>query len=222
MIIQDLLDIILRLRMAGKEGESDILFDSGDPEAAPLRINGVYLDEDGDLCLESDERKGEGLSISDIADVISMYDRNTVVYFLSVSRKGEKILFNIKDGGTRDLCDPELRKIPVSMLHEALSAFDGNVRLHFESGSINFTINSVYLDGDGNVCLESNEVMELDDYIIGDLLDELSPLSSVSYDHGTLRAARVYFYDDDSGEYYGIYPDEVRTDADGEVWIKVR
>ena len=46
--------------------------------------------------------------------------------------------------------------------------------LHFESGTINFTVNSIYEDGEGCICLESNEIMELDDYPVGQLLEDLS------------------------------------------------
>ena len=55
--------------------------------------------------------------------------------------------------------------------------------------------------------------MELDDYPVGLLEEDLSHCS---------KERGVYFYDDDSREYYGIYPDEIRTDEKGDVWIKVR
>ena len=83
----------------------------------------------------------------------------------------------------------------------------------FESGTINFTVNSIYEDAQGCVCLESNEIMELDDYPVGMIVEELSHCS---------KETGIYFYDDDSKEYYGIYPDEIRTDEKGDVWIKVR
>ena len=63
------------------------------------------------------------------------------------------------------------------------------------------------------ICLESNEIMELDDYPVGLLLEDLSHCP---------KGTGIYFYDDDSQEYYGIYPDEIRTDEKGDVWIKVR
>ena len=83
----------------------------------------------------------------------------------------------------------------------------------FESGTINFTVNSIYEDAQGCVCLESNEIMELDDYPVGMIVEELSHCS---------KETGIYFYDDDSKEYYGIYPDEIRTDGNGDLWIKVR
>ena len=55
--------------------------------------------------------------------------------------------------------------------------------------------------------------MELDDYPVGLLMEDLS--------HNPEETG-IYFYDDDSEEYYGIYPDEIRTDEKGDVWIKVR
>ena len=55
--------------------------------------------------------------------------------------------------------------------------------------------------------------MELDDSPVGLLIEELS-----QWPEGT----GVYFYDDDSREYYGIYPDEIRADDKGDIWIKVR
>ena len=45
--------------------------------------------------------------------------------------------------------------------------------------------------------------MELDDYPVGLLLEDLSHCP---------KGTGIYFYDDDSQEYYGIYPDEIRTD----------
>lgn len=212
MIIQDLLDIILRLRMADKERSSDILFDCGAADGI-FRINSVYLDEDGDLCLESTMDPDKGVTISEIAETIAQYDRGTTVYFLLVGPDGEKTIFNIKDGGTPDKDSPELKLIRVGRFREAIQGLAPGSCLHLESGSINFTVNSVYFDDDGLVCLESNEIMELDDYLIGDLLEELAPLEDTQ---------RIYFYDDDSQEYYGIYPDELRLDAQGDVWIKIR
>ena len=55
--------------------------------------------------------------------------------------------------------------------------------------------------------------MELDDYPVGMIVEDLS--------HCSIETG-IYFYDDDSKEYYGIYPDEIRTDEKGDVWIKVR
>ena len=48
--------------------------------------------------------------------------------------------------------------------------------------------------------------MELDDYPVGLLMEDLS--------HNP-KETGIYFYDDDSQEYYGIYPDEIRTDEKG-------
>ena len=79
---------------------------------------------------------------------------------------------NIKDGGTKDRNSDELRIILAGRFTEALNKFSNDSILHFESGMINFTVNSIY--------------------------------------------------EDDSKEYYGIYPDEIRADEQGDVWIKVR
>ena len=48
--------------------------------------------------------------------------------------------------------------------------------------------------------------MELDDYPVGLLLEDLSHCP---------KGTGIYFYDDDSQEYYGIYPDEIRKDEKG-------
>ena len=213
MTARALVNIFLRLQMAGKEDGSDILFDSGREGESPFGITGIYLDEDGDICLESDARTSRALSAKEIAEAVRQYEEDRTVYFVSIDEKGEGELFNIKDGGTKDRHSKELRFILVHELVAFLSGQDPDGILHFESGTINFTVNSVYVDDEGCLCLESNEIMELDDYPVAMLLDELS---SVSQD------TKVVFYDDDSKEYYGIYPDEHRVDKAGDIWVNVR
>lgn len=206
-------NIFLRLDMAGKAEDSEFLFGSSEDGVDPFSITGVFLDEDGDVCLESDERKEYGLSATELAEAVSVYDGNKSIYFVHIDREGESTLFNIKDGGTKDRNSESLRIITAARVIEVLGKYAPEAILHFESGTINFTVNSIYEDGHGCICLESNEIMELDDYPVGLLIEELS-----HWPEGT----GVYFYDDDSKEYYGIYPDEIRTDEKGDVWIKVR
>lgn len=213
MTTRDLVNIFLRLEMAQKDGVSDLMFDSGAEGQSPFSITGVRLDEDGDVCLESDVRVKTTLSPKEIADAVSQYDGNKTVYFLSIDKNGEPELYNIKDGGTKDRFDNQLRIISCESLIDALGKFDKDAILHFESGTINFTINSVYMDPYGSLCLESNEIMELDDYPISMIMEDLS---------GQMGGTGVYFYDDDSKEFYGIYPDEYRIDDKGELWINVR
>ena len=173
----------------------------------------MVLGDEGDVCLESYDRMEEGLSAAELAEAVSVYDGNKTIYFVHIDRKGENTLFNIKDGGTKDRYSEDLRIIQAGRLIDALGEYSPESILHFESGTINFTVNSIYEDGEGCVCLESNELMELDDYPVGLLLEDLSHCS---------KGTGIYFFDDDSEEYYGIYPDEIRTDEKGEVWIKVR
>ena len=213
MTVEELTNIFLRLDMAGKAEDSEFLFGSSEDGVDPFPITGVFLDDDGDVCLESDERKEYGLSATELAEAVSVYDGNKTIYFVHIDREGESTLFNIKDGGTKDRNSESLRIIPAKRLVEAMSTFSIDAILHFESGTLNFTVNSIYEDAQGCVCLESNEIMELDDYPVGLLVEEIS--------HWT-EGTRIYFYDDDSKEYYGIYPDEIRTDEKGDVWIKVR
>lgn len=213
MTARDLINIFLRLQMAGKDDGSDILFESSKGDASPFAITRVYLDEDGDICLESDAREGESLSAKEIAEAVGQYEGDRTVYFVSIDEKGEGELYNIKDGGTKDRHSEDIKFITARELTSALSAFDPERVLQFESGTINFTINSVYIDSEGCLCLESNEIMELDDYPIAMILDELSAVDPDT---------KVLFYDDDAHEYYGIYPEELRVDDDGDVWVNVR
>ena len=199
--------------MAGRAEDSEFLFGSSEDGVDPFSITGVFLDEDGDVCLESDDRKEEGLSATELAEAVSIYDGNKTIYFVHIDREGESTLFNIKDGGTKDRNSESLRIITASRLTEVIGRYAPEAILHFESGTINFTVNSVYEDAQGCICLESNEIMELDDYPVGLLEEDLSLCS---------KETGVYFYDDESKEYYGIYPDEIRTDEEGDVWIKVR
>ena len=213
MTVEELTNIFLRLEMADKAKDSEFLFGSGEEGVDPFPITGVVLDEDEDVCLESDDRIEEGLSTTELAEAVSVYDGNKTIYFVHIDREGERTLFNIKDGGTKDRCSEDLRIIQAGRLIDALGEYSPESILHFESGTINFTVNSIYEDGEGCVCLESNEIMELDDYPVGLLMEDLS--------HNPEETG-IYFYDDDSEEYYGIYPDEIRTDEKGDVWIKVR
>ena len=212
MTVEELTDIFLRLEMADKAKDSEFLFGRSEEGVDPFPITGVILDDEGDVCLESDDRMEEGLSAAELAEAVSVYDGNKTIYFVHIDREGESTLFNIKDGGT-DRYSEDLRIIQAGRLIEALGEYSPESILHFESGTINFTVNSIYEDSEGCVCLESNEIMELDDYLVGLLLEDLSHCS---------KGTGIYFYDDDSEEYYGIYPDEIRTDEKGDVWIKVR
>lgn len=213
MTVEELTNIFLRLDMAGKAEDSEFLFGSSEDGVEPFSITGVVLDEDGDVCLESDDRKEYGLSATELAAAVSVYDGNKTIYFVHIDREGESTLFNIKDGGTKDRNSESLRKITAGRVIEVLGKYAHEAILHFESGTINFTVNSIYEDAQGCVCLESNEIMELDDYPVGLLVEEIS-----HWAEGT----GIYFYDDDSREYYEIYPDEIRTDEKGDVWIKIR
>ena len=213
MTVEELTNIFLRLEMADKAKDSEFLFGSSEEGVDPFPITGVILDDEGDVCLESDDRMEEGLSATELAEAVSVYDGNKTIYFVHIDREGESTLFNIKDGGTKDRYSEDLRIIQAGRLIEALGEYSPESILHFESGTINFTVNSIYEDGEGCVCLESNEIMELDDYPVGLLMEDLSHNS---------KGTGIYFYDDDSQEYYGIYPDEIRTDEKGDVWIKVR
>ena len=213
MNVEELTNIFLRLDMAGRAEDSEFLFGSSEDGVDPFSITGVFLDEDGDVCLESDDRKEEGLSATELAEAVSIYDGNKTIYFVHIDREGESTLFNIKDGGTKDRNSESLRIITASRLTEVIGRYAPEAILHFESGTINFTVNSVYEDAQGCICLESNEIMELDDYPVGLLEEDLSHCS---------KETGVYFYDYESKEYYGIYPDEIRTDEEGDVWIKVR
>ena len=213
MNVEELTNIFLRLDMAGRAEDSEFLFGSSEDGVDPFSITGVFLDEDGDVCLESDDRKEEGLSATELAEAVSIYDGNKTIYFVHIDREGESTLFNIKDGGTKDRNSESLRIITASRLTEVIGRYAPEAILHFESGTINFTVNSVYEDAQGCICLESNEIMELDDYPVGLLEEDLSHCS---------KETGVYFYYDESKEYYGIYPDEIRTDEEGDVWIKVR
>lgn len=212
MTVEELTDIFLRLEMADKAKDSEFLFGRSEEGVDPFPITGVILDDEGDVCLESDDRMEEGMSAAELAEAVSVYDGNKTIYFVHIDREGESTLFNIKDGGT-DRYSEDLRIIQAGRLIEALGEYSPETILHFESGTINFTVNSIYEDSEGCVCLESNEIMELDDYLVGLLLEDLSHCS---------KGTGIYFYDDDSEEYYGIYPDEIRTDEKGDVWIKVR
>ena len=213
MTVEELTNIFLRLEMADKAKDSEFLFGSSEEGVDPFPITGVILDDEGDVCLESDDRMEEGLSATELAEAVSVYDGNKTIYFVHIDSEGESTLFNIKDGGTKDRCSEDLRIIQAGRLIDALGEYSPESILHFESGTINFTVNSIYEDSEGCVCLESNEIMELDDYPVGLLMEDLSHC---------LKGTGIYFYDDDSEEYYGIYPGEIRTDEKGDVWIKVR
>lgn len=213
MTANDLINIFLRLDMAGKGESSDLAFDAGKDGLSPFGITGVRLDEDGDICLESDVRVERTLNASELAEAVRAFDGEKTIYFLSIDRNGEAELYNIKDGGWRDRHDPEIKLTPAGALAELLGSFDPEKILHFESGTINFTINSVYHDEEGRFCLESNEIMELDNYPVGMVVEEL---------HSLDPETSVYFYDDEAGEYYGIYQDECRVSEDGDIWIKAR
>lgn len=213
MTAKDLINIFLRLDMAGKGESSDLAFDAGKEGLSPFGITGVRLDEDGDICLESDVHVDRTLNASELAEAVRAFDGEKTIYFLSIGRNGEAELYNIKDGGFKDRHDPDLKLTPAGVLTQVLGAYDYEKILHFESGTINFTINSVYWDDEGCFCLESNEIMELDNYPVGMIVEELEALAPET---------PVYFFDDEAGEYYGIYQDELRLSEDGDIWIKAR
>jgi len=199
--------------MAGKESDSEFMFDAGRKADAPFAITGIHLDDDGDICLESDVRCNKTLSSNEIAEVVSSFDPSKTIYFVTIDKDGNEELYNIKDGGTPDRYSSELRFVSVADLAALLSSVGSEAVFHLESGTINFTVNSVYFDEDGCLVLESNEIMELDDYTAGLLLEELAQCTPET---------KVIFYDDDSQEFYGIYLAEHRTTEDGHLWVNAR
>lgn len=211
MTANDLINIFLRLKMGEKEESSDFMFDDGN--GSPFGITGVHLDEDGDICLECDERADAVLNARELAEAVGKLDGNRTVYFVTIDQKGESVLYNIKDGGTRDRYDPELKMITVGELVEVLGQYNPDSLLHFESGTINFTINAIYLDDEGCVCLESNEIEELADYPISMIMSDLLAAD---------LCTNIYFYDDESKDYYGIYTQERKVGPEGDLWINVR
>ena len=213
MTVGDLYNMFLRLVMAAKENESEFRFDTGVEGVDPFGITAVDLDEDGDVCLECDSRCPACMSAIELASELRKHDDSKTVYFVYVNPDGSRDIYNIKDGGTRDRQSPELRLFPASDLAELLRGYDPDSIPYFESGTINFTVNSVYMDESGCLCLESNEIEELANYTSGFIIDELSGVSAET---------KVYLFDDESKEYYGIYVDEHRTDPDGNPWINVR
>ena len=56
MTVEELTNIFLRLEMADKAKDSEFLFGSSEEGVALFPITGVIIDEDGDMCLESDDR----------------------------------------------------------------------------------------------------------------------------------------------------------------------
>lgn len=205
--------MFLRLEMAEKEKDSEFAFDTGREGESPFAITGVTIDEEGDICLLNDARCSQSLSAEELAMELRQFENAKTVYFVSTDKNGGSILYDIKDGGTRDRMSPEIRMVSAKDLAERLKGFAADGVPYFESGTINFTVNSVYEDEQGCLCLESNEIEELDNYTVGLLLDELSSVG---------EATTVYLYDDESKEYYGIYLDEYKTDQDGNPWINVR
>lgn len=213
MTAADLTNIFLRLQMAGKEGESDFLFDAGRRADAPFAITGIYLDDDGDICLESDERARKHLSASEIAEAVSSFDPGKTIYFVTIDKNGNGDLYNIKDGGTYDRHSPELRPVRACDLNDLLKTVDPTATFHLESGTINFTINAIYTDDEGCLILESNEIEELADYTADLVMEELSQCPPDT---------KVIFLDDEASEYYGLYLEEHRTDESGDLWVKAR
>lgn len=214
MLVNDLQNIFLRLEMASKGEDSEFVFDAGVDGQNPFVITGVHLDADGDVCLECDVRKlDNALSAKELAHELEQFDGGKIVYFVTIDASGEEDLYNIKDGGTKDRQSPDLRLIAISELQTALEQFPFDKVPYFESGTINFTINSIYMDPQGCLVLESNEIEELDNYTVSLILDEFKHLDP---------STQVYLYEDESKEFYGIHPDELRADSDGNPWIKVR
>lgn len=197
--------------MAQKCETSEIVFDAGKDAESPFGITGIHMAEDGDICLEEDERISQTMTISEMAEAVENFDPGKDIYFVSIDGKGEKLLYNIKDGGSPDRHYP--RMVQAAYLKEILTRYDAEKVFHLESGTINFTINAIYTDDEGCLCLESNEIEELADYTIGLIIEELSQCADDT---------PVYFYDDEAREYYGIYSDEARTDKIGDLWIKAR
>lgn len=210
MTVGDLYNMFLLLEMASKEDDSDFVFDAAD--GGPLPITGVMLDEDGDVCLESDVRVEKPLSSRELADAISQYDEGKTIYFILIDENGERELYNIKDGGTKDRLDPDLKMTPSRELADILRQYPSESIPHFETGTIYFTINSVYTDEYGCLCLESNEIEELDNYPVSLILEDLEANPE----------AEAYLYDDEAKEYYGIHSDERRSGPEGNPWFKIR
>lgn len=193
--------------MADKDNDMEYAFQVGERICGITR---VFLDEYGDLMLEADDTQREYLSVRDVRCELEKYDPNQDVFFSVLNAEGIGELHYIKEGGTNEITVDVLINCG-----ELLSVLQANINakiLRLQCGTINFTINSIYLDDYGHICLESNEYEELDDYSVAMIAEALA-------DEGT--DFNVYFLDSEAGDYYLINLSTARVDDKGDMWLDI-
>ena len=68
-----------------------------DDEDGPYTVNQIYLDDDGDVCLESNEEGEDEYDVDQIVTEVSAFDEDTYVYFKVVDEDGNEECYDISD-----------------------------------------------------------------------------------------------------------------------------
>lgn len=208
MTAGDIINQCLRMALADKDSDLEYAFQVGERVCGIVR---VYLDEYGDLMLEADDSEREYLSVKELRCELEKYDASQDVFFSVLNAEGKGELYYIKEGGSREVSEDVL--VDCCELKSVLeSNITANI-LRLRCGTINFTINSIYMDDDGHLCLESNEYEELDDYTVPMIVEELSSTGDDS---------QVYFYDQEAEDYYCILLGEATMDEKGDLWLDIQ
>jgi hypothetical protein len=82
------------------EGYSDWTPWFCDEEEDIYTVNHIYVDDDGDVCLESTDMEGDNnydFTTADILHRLKKYDPNGIVYFLEEFDNGDTCVFDISN-----------------------------------------------------------------------------------------------------------------------------
>lgn len=98
MTVGELYDIFLSQVKEKEDNEGKFLFDTGIEGAAPLAITSVDLDQDGNVCVECDNRCPTGMGALGFAHELRRFDDSRKVYFVKIGADGTRSRCDIKDG----------------------------------------------------------------------------------------------------------------------------
>lgn len=243
MTVEELEDMMLAITSARNENgtiqNGFIQFNIGD-EDGPYTVNRIYQDEDGDVCVESNEEDEDEYTVDQIGTEVSAFPEDTYVYFKVVDEDGDEENYDFTDeweidddGDTLvELCDndddyydddddddedgEEYDTMSVGRLRKIISLYDPDQKLYVSDGDdiSNCTVDSVYLRN-GEAVLQSNEIEGTQDhsFTLGYLLHCLEWFSE------DCPACFMHCDEDNDFGFYNI--DDYHTDDDGDLVLEI-
>ena len=247
MTADELTDLMLEITKArmdnGTISNGSIVFDYDD-EDGPYSVNRIYLDDDGDVCLESNEEDEDEYDVDQIGTEVSAFDEDAYVYFKIVDEDGDEVCYEISDdweldddGNTSvdwydddedyydadDDADDEDNggqgdTLSVGRLRSIIAGYDDDQLLYVNDGDdiSDCTVDVVYLRN-GEAVLQSNEIEHGENHQYSPTLGYIR--HCLAWFDDDTSACFMYCDNDNDYSFYDITGSY--TDGDGDLVLEI-